>query len=234
MLREYAETRAAGPRYFTLCAKEAIDVRYFRQCGVLPFDSGKRSYPTVTFVEREAQDYAFIAETLGQTRLGLLGDLEAILLHPAYFPDEHRRLLATFPHDVVNLDFTGEVVRRNDPPYSDTLKAIEKLVELQSNSDLQRWHLFLTFRAAAATTSRPGAKQLRTILENNLADDEAKKAYGNRPSPPKMFKEQFSEVIRLGAAKVVAAKAAGCGFRMTIHGSYRYPRNPSCAKTRPF
>ena len=229
VLREYADTRAAGPRYFTLCAKEAIDVRYFRQCGVLPFDPGERSYPTVTFVEREAQDYAFIAETLGQTRLGLLGDLEAIVLHPADFPDEHKRLLATFPHDVVNLDFTGEVVRQNDPPYSDTLKAIERLVELQSSFNLQRWHMFLTFRAAAATTSKPGAEQLRALLENNLANDEARQAYGTRPSPTKMFKEQFSEVIRLGAAKVVAAKAAGCGFRMAIHGSYRYPRKPSAA-----
>ena len=44
-----------------------------------------------------------------------------------------------------------------------------------------------------------------------------------------MFKEQFSEVIRLGAAKVVAAKAAVCGFRMAIRGSYRYSRNPSAA-----
>ena len=229
VLREHAAARAAGPRYFTLCAKEAIDVRYFRRCGVLPFDPQERSYPTVTFVEREAQDYAFIAETLGQTRLGLLGDLEAIVLHPANYPDEHKRLLSTFPHDVVNLDFTGEVVRQNDPPYSDTIKAIEKLVELQSNFDLRRWHMFLTFRAAAATTSRPGSEQLRTLLENNLANDEAKRAYGTRPSPTKMFEGQFSEVIRLGAAKVVAAKAAGCGFRMAIHRSYRYARNPRAA-----
>ena len=110
---------------------------------------------------------------------------------------------------MVNLDFTGEVVRPKDPPYSNTLKAIEKLVELQSNYDLQRWHMFLTFRAAAATTSGPGAEQLCELLKSNLVDDEAKKAYGTRPSPTKMFKEQFSEVIRLGAAKVVAAKAAG-------------------------
>ena len=229
VLRKYATARAEGPRYFTLCAKEAIDVRYFRQCGVLPFNPKERSYPTVTFVEREAQDYASIAEMLGQTRLGLLGDLEAIVLRPADFPDEHRRLLATFPYDVVNLDFTGEVVRPKDPPYSNTLKAIEKLVELQSNYDLQRWHMFLTFRAAAATTSGPGAEQLCELLKSNLVDDEAKKAYGTRPSPTKMFKEQFSEVIRLGAAKVVAAKAAGCGFRMAIHGSYRYRRRPTVA-----
>ena len=99
VLREYVTARSRGPRYFTLCAKEAIDVRYFRRCGVLPFDPRERSYPTVTFVEREAQDYAFIAETLGQTRLGLLGDLEAIVLHPANFPKEYNRLLATFPHE---------------------------------------------------------------------------------------------------------------------------------------
>ena len=85
VLRKYATARAEGPRYFTLCAKEAIDVRYFRQCGVLPFNPKERSYPTVTFVEREAQDYASIAEMLGQTRLGLLGDLEAIVLRPADF-----------------------------------------------------------------------------------------------------------------------------------------------------
>ena len=96
-----------------------------------------------------------------------------------------KSLLATFPHDVVNLDFTGEVVRQNDPPYSDTLKAIERLVELQSNSDLQRWHLFLTFRAAAATTSKPGAEQLCKVLENNLDSDEAKKRVRHSPESDK-------------------------------------------------
>ena len=231
VLREYIKAGSKSPRYFTLCAKEAIDVRYFRRCGVLQFDQRERSYPTVTFVEREAQDYAFIAETLGQTRLGLLGDLEAIVLRPAQFPDEHQRLLSTFPHDVVNLDFTGEVVRPRDPPYSDTLKVIERLVELQSESDVRRWHLFLTFRAAAATTSEQAAEQLRELLDNNLVDNDAVQAYGNRPRPTEMLEEQFSEVIRLGAAKLVAAKAAGCGFRMTIHESYRYPRKPQGAPT---
>ena len=45
VLREHAKTRSEGPRYFTLCAKEAIDIRYFRQRGVLPFDSGERKLP---------------------------------------------------------------------------------------------------------------------------------------------------------------------------------------------
>src|SRR5260370_41534202 len=75
VFRRYFQLRGGTVTYLTLCAKYAIDVRYFRQKGLLLYDDEQKAYPTVTFIEKDAQDYAIIAEGLGTTRLGIKGDL---------------------------------------------------------------------------------------------------------------------------------------------------------------
>jgi hypothetical protein len=119
----------------------------------LPYDNEQKSYPTVAFVERDAQDYAAIAEGLGTTKLAIKGDLEEILVNPQQNPENSELLRRSFPYDVINLDFTGQVVREEDPPYSQTIRAIEKIIELQNVTGCDRWHMFLTFMARPETAN---------------------------------------------------------------------------------
>lgn len=213
-------------RYLTLCAKLAIDIRYFRSKGLLFFDQQQRNYPFVTFVERDSQDYAFIAESLGRTRLSLKGELEEILLKPDTYPKQFKDLSRTFPYDIINLDFTGEVVRPDDPPYNATIRAIEKIIELQHRTSSRRWHMFLTFKVRRETASGGADDELRGIIERNLADANARAAYGNRPSPTQLLAEQYKEFLRIGIAKFLADRAATHGFAFSLDASYYYERKP--------
>ncbi len=220
------KTESHHIRYLTLCAKLAIDIRYFRIKGLLFFDEQQKSYPFVTFIERDSQDYAFIAESLGRTRLPLKGDLEQILLHPEAYPKEFKDLTETFPHDIINLDFTGEVVRPEDPPYNETIRAIEKIIELQHQSSSSQWHMFLTFRARRETASGGADDELRDIIEKNLANQRARAAYGARPTPARLLTEQYKEFLRIGIAKFLASRAATYGYMFSLDASYYYERIP--------
>lgn len=211
-------------RYLTLCAKLAIDIRYFRSKGLLFFDKQQQSYPFVTFIERDSQDYAFIAESLGRTRLPLKGDLEEILLNPADYPKEFKDLSGTFPHDIINLDFTGEVVRPADPPYNTTIRAIEKIVELQRKASCKRWHMFLTFRVRRETASGGADDELRRIIESNLVNEAARTAYGTRPAPMELRAQEYKEFLRIGMAKFLAGIAATQDFTFALDDSYYYER----------
>jgi len=226
IFERYARERQLEVRYLTLCAKDAIDVRYFRNKGVLQYDREQRIYPTVTFVEKDAQDYAVIAETLGTTKLGIKGDLEEILVKPHEYPEIFEKLRASFPYDIVNLDFTGEVVREDDPPYSSTIRAIETVIELQNRANAAKWHMFLTFRACPQTSNHEADNELRTIVEANLQRVEAREAYGMRHSPVDLVRNQYEEFLRIGVAKFLASSASNRGYACSLENSYVYPRSP--------
>jgi len=226
VLKRYAASRKGGVRYFSLCAKLALDIRYFRRAGVLPYDDQEKRYPTVGFVEQEAQDYATISETLGKTRLGIHGNLERVLLRPDECPEDSQALKQSLPYDVVNLDFTGDVIPVRDAPYSSTIRGIEKLVALQMECGARDWHMFLTFRACRSTANEEATTELLEILESNLREREALAAYGDRPRPSVVRDSEYQEFLRVGFAKYLAGSAAHAGLAMTLEGSYVYPRQP--------
>lgn len=222
----YARQQNRSVRYLTLCAKYAIDVRYFRNKGVLEYDETQRIYPTVAFAEKDAQDYAIIAETLGTVMLGIKGDLEEILVRPDENPDNSEKLRKSFPYDIINLDFTGEVVREDDPPYSITIRAIERIIELQIDANAQHWHMFLTFRACPQTANHEADQELRGIIEQNFQNVQARAAYGARPAPEQLVHDHYEEFLRIGIAKFLANSAAQRGYASVLEGSYFYPRIP--------
>ena len=226
VFERYSLARGLELRYFTLCAKYAIDVRYFRQKGLLHYDEQQKIYPTVTFVEKDAQDYAIIAESLGTTRLGIKGDLEEILVNPEENPESAEKLRDSFPYDIINLDFTGEVVRADDPPYSQTFRAIERIMELQNAADCAEWHMFLTFRACPQTSNHEADNELREIIEGNLNNAAAQAAYRGRPQPRELVETQYQEFLRIGVTKFLASSSSQRGYACNLESSYIYPRNP--------
>jgi len=223
VFERHARLRDGAVRYLTLCSKEAIDVRYFALKGVLPRSAEKNEYPLLTFVEENPEDYAVIAETLGRVRLGIQARLEDVLLDEEH--EEHGSLVGTFPHDIINLDFCGEVMPKKDHPYSETVKCIEKVVSLQAEKDPTcPWHLFLTFRTHRVQQNEEANTQLREILENNLAKEHFKPAYGQRPPPSQLLDGDYPEFLRLGICKYVAFCAERQGYRMTLDSSWVYGR----------
>ncbi len=226
VFQRYSRLRGGTVRYLTLCAKYAIDVRYFRHKGLLPYDPEQKSYPTVTFIEKDAQDYAIIAEGLGTTGLGIKGDLEEILVKPEEDPENAEKLRESFPYDIINLDFTGEVVRSYDPPYSQTIRAIERIIDLQHAADCPEWHVFLTFRACAQTANHEADDELRAIMEGNLQNAPAHAAYLPRPEPRELVREHYEEFLRIGVTKFLASSSSQRGYGCNLENSYIYPRNP--------
>lgn len=225
----YSHARKGAVRYLTLCAKGAIDVRYFRQKGVLQHDPDLKAYPTLTFVESDAQDYAVIAETLGKVRLALRGALEEIVLEPTRFPRDHEALRRACPYDIINLDFTGDVVPAKDAPHSATIRTIEKLVEFQRDAGATEWHLFLTFNARKAGANQEAAEDLCGILDGNLGTESLREAYGARLASRILMEREWSEFVRLGVAKFLVFVASGLGYAASLDGSYRYRRREGTA-----
>jgi hypothetical protein len=226
VFQQCSRLRGKNLSYLTLCAKDAIDVRYFRQKGLLPYDDAQKIYPTLTFVERDPQDYAAIAEGLGTTRLGIRGDLEEILIKPEKSADAAKRFRQSFPYDIINLDFTGEVVRKYDPPYSQTIRAIERIIEFQNGAGCHKWHMFLTFRACPQTSNHEADEELCAIVVDNLQNTAAAAAYGARPTPPELIRRQYDEFLRIGLSKFLASRSCGHGYACTLESSYEYPRKP--------
>lgn len=226
VFRRYSSRRDSSPRYLTLCAKHAIDIRYFRLKGLLPYNDKEKIYPTVTFIESDPQDYAIIVESLGKTRLGIRADLEQVLVNPTEDPESSEALRNSFPYDIVNLDFTGQVARADDPPYSDTIRAIEKIIELQNAAGAQSWHMFLTFRACLQTSNHEADNELKAIIEGNLSNAAAQAAYGARPAPQDLVRNCYEEFIRIGIMKFLAHSALNRGYACNLENSYVYARNP--------
>jgi hypothetical protein len=210
-------------RYFTLCAKEAIDVRYFAQKGVLSRNPEANLYPSLTFVEADEEDYAIIAETLGRTRLAIRARLEETLLNHAH--PSHDELRASFPYHIINLDFCGDIVPKGDHPYSETIQCLDKVVELQRLAGAGPWHLFLTFRAQRTQANDDANAQLRDMVEGNFNRDALRQAYGNRPIPKDLLRDAYPEFLRISIAKYLAHTAKNHGYVANVESSWVYGRH---------
>ena len=218
----YKQQTGGRVRYLTLCGKLAIDVRYFAQKGVLQRNESLNEYPDVTFIEDQDQDYAIIAETLGRVRLPIHARLEDALLDSSHI--SHSDLVSSFPYHVLNLDFCGSIVPKEDHPFSETLQCINKVVELQAREGASRWHLFLTFRAQRSKANEEANNQLRTMVDGNLHQDQAKQAYGVRPTPNELLDNSYPEFLRISIAKFLANCAMKHSFATDMESSWIYSR----------
>jgi hypothetical protein len=223
VVSSYKRETRGRVRYLTLCGKEAIDVRYFAQKGVLQRNDSMNEYPDLTFIEADDEDYAIIAETLGRVRLSLRARLEDALLNPNHI--SHKDLVSSFPYHVLNLDFCGSIVPKDDHPFSETLQCIDKVVELQAGAGAMRWHLFLTFRAQRSRANEEANNQLCAIVNGNLDQAEARQAYGDRPPPNGLLENAYPEFLRLSIAKFLANCAMKHNCAVHIESTWIYSRN---------
>jgi len=221
-IASYSEVTGGSVRYLTLCGKEAIDVRYFALKAALRRNEAMNDYPDLTFIEANDEDYAIIAETLGRVRLSIHARLEDALLNSDHV--SHDDLVSSFPYHVLNLDFCGSIVPKEDHPFSETLQCINKVVELQAKEGAEHWHLFLTFRAQRSKANEEANNQLRAILNGNLDQNQAKEAYGARPTPDNLLEGSYPEFLRISIAKFLANCAMKHSFAANMKSSWIYSR----------
>jgi hypothetical protein len=224
VFEKYSTIRKRRVRYLTLCAKEAIDVRYFANKGVLYRNAEGNLYPSLTFVEADPEDYAAIAESLGRVALPILGRIEDVLLDASHA--SHHELIGSFPYDVINLDFCGDIVPVGDHPYAKTLRCIGKIIEVQANcAPRPDWHLFLTCRAQLAMGSPEAHEQLKQRLNGNLERPEFLEAYGERRPPATLLEANYPEFLRLAVCKLLAHQARQHGYAVDVQQTFVYARH---------
>lgn len=218
------EGRAEYLKYFTLCAKEAIDVCLFGvEENLIELDA--RGYPGVVFCECYADQYELITARLGRTR-GFLAYFEDLVLNRRT-PDSED-FYSELPFDVYNLDFTGVCFPRTDPPFSRTLEAIVDLIEtLGSHQYRQGFDMFLTFRAQRSAENESAISQLKRNIRDNRRqyrwyDAALTSRYGQDIRP--LLDRKYHEFLLRTLPKLLGRFGKQAGFCVACSHSMCYPR----------
>lgn len=157
-------------RYFTLCGREAIDVLLFERESIIRATT--RGYPDVCycdFSEDAPLEFAKLKEALGKTK-GFNMRFQNLVYDSTFI-----ELVRKEPFDVINLDFCGSCFPRYEAPDSATLRAIERILQLQSSVSFD---LFVTFRAQRSLENSEAIQELENAMTKNFDDfDEIKEAY---------------------------------------------------------
>ncbi len=209
-------------KYFTLCAKEAIDVHLF---GIknLVFHNG-RGYPKVVFCENMGEDFAQIATSLGRAR-GFLAEFEKLVLFKG--SEESDAFYDELPFDVLNLDFSGVCFPKSDPPYSRTLDAITTLISEMGQRFQHGFDLFLTFRAKRSEENKEAIKRLKANLRDNQSSydwfgDAFRTSY--QMSIGDLAIKRYYEFLILALPKFLGRFGKEAGFRVSCPKSLYYQR----------
>lgn len=150
-------------KYFTFCAKNALDVFMLEKEGLLYRDPETKRLVNVFFCEEKDEDFVIIEKLIGssETVQGFYGnftdliskdfdDVESINIEEGdslFDEDEDeetrrlRRLKTSqedlynsFPFDVINFDVYGNFFPEGDNRYSEQIKVLSKLFDLQKNN----------------------------------------------------------------------------------------------------
>jgi hypothetical protein len=210
-------------KYFTLCAKKAIDVLLFAVVENL-VELNELGYPSVVFCECFPDQYELITHSLRRTR-GFLAYFEDLVLDQD--SQESKDFYLELPFDVYNLDFTGVCFPRTEPPFSKTLDAIVTLIKvLGSPSYQQGFDMFLTFRAQRSGENEDAIRHLRHNIRDNRREyawfDDA--FLGRYADMGQLLTRRYHEFLLLTLPKLLGRFGNEAGFRMACTHRLCYPR----------
>lgn len=227
-------------KYFTLCAKEAIDVFMLELEKVLLRDQNKK-LPDVIICEKEPRDATEIFKLVRPPlkEAILVGELEKILTFQdtkettGLSPDEDvrdyrtRRLLRIkglserikehFPFDIINFDPYGNLLKP-DPEKNELYQSLKKIFELQ-----ERTTTFLLFITTPIFDIHPDSEsRLKSNLESNvLTHPDIRNALLSSVDTLDYDKIEEKKRIAVGFAKSVVI-SAGKGWSHKHHGIFVY------------
>ena len=208
--------RTSGLRYFTLCGADILDVKFLAAKGLL--ERNMRGYPGVAFCECESETYAEAATKLGATLLPLKMTFEEAV--------SRGKLDNYYPFDVYNLDFSRSCFPQNEPPTSQTIDAVTKVIAKQSEKKAP-FDLFFTFVAGYGIENQAVLRILSTYMEDNFAENPSlrqsfEKKFGMRLD--ELVRRRYHEFILVTFPKLIAFIGQDYGFSMTYMQRFWYKR----------
>jgi len=203
-------------KYFTLPGKWAWDIFFFEKNNIL--ERRGRGFPDVRFCDNNMQSYVTAKRILGNT-IGKKGNFEDLVLN------NRKEFWDGFPYDVYNLDFCGTCFPTEQPPFSDTFKAIAKIIENHVSSNNFPFILLLTMKALASETRNEAKEELKENIENNRRDPNfAEQINTVIPNTDTFVQRNFPDFIIISIPKVICHLAnTHCGVEIRYRA--KYPRN---------
>ena len=189
-------------RYFTFCAAEAIDIYMLEHERILERSDKTGYLEGVYFCEKDPTNFARIANLIGLSAQGFLGEFEKIVLFQddkettgktwgdgnfharevrkkLLYKDAHHRLRQAFPFDIINLDVCGVMFPPRKGIITPLLKSIIQILEWQTKSkflinerECNRFTLFLTSHIDQDDTDPKVIKQLEKRVNDNISTSE--------------------------------------------------------------
>jgi len=145
-------------KYFTLPGKWAYDIFFFEQKEII--EKRHRGFPDVRFCDNNVESYTTAKRLLGNT-IGIQRNFEDLVLK------DEKVFWDGFPYDLYNLDFCGTCFPDSQPPFSDTFKAIDKIIEKHMEVDYFPFTILLTMKAEKAETKQEAEEELIENIETN-------------------------------------------------------------------
>ncbi len=153
--------------YFSLCADTAYDVRFFKNSGLINFSS-ERPTP-FAYCEHHEESFRFLGDVYKAPCVGFLGEIEEIASDPTN--DLYGKFWGTFPYDVINLDFWGDI-HKVKHSINNVFYAINAIVSQQA---LLRkpYELWITWRAKDDRVGYNVESEYQDIIRYNLKSNQS-------------------------------------------------------------
>ncbi len=182
-------------KYFTLPGNWAFDILFFEQEGII--EKQVRGYPGVRFCENNSDSFATAKRLLGNT-IGIKRNFEKLVLNnkPVFWDG--------FPYDIYNLDFCGTCFPDNQPPFSDTFRAMTKIIRKHHMRRHFPFLIFLTMKASNPETRQEAKDQLIQNIEDNRGDSNFADIINSLiPNTNSFVRNKYVDFIILSIPKIV-------------------------------
>ena len=203
-------------RYFTLPGKWAYDIFFLEKEGIIAKDS--RGFPDVRFCDNNSKSYSDAKQLLGNT-IGKKENFEKLVL------ENQREFWDGFPYDIYNLDFCGTCFPDNQPPFSETFQAIEKIINQHAAKNHYPFIIFLTMKALERETNSQAKTQLIQNIETNRADiNFTQKLNALIPNTQTFISQNFVDFIIISVPKIICHLAQNyCDIETKTRAKYARP-----------
>jgi len=216
MLRGSPRRASDFARYFSLCGPEAIDVFFLAENGIV--QRGPRGFPGTAVCEANLEAFRDIAPKLGQCAGTFHGTFERVVTTPSFE--------RCCPFDIINLDFTSTLFPDWQDPNSNTVRAIQRMMQIQEEHR-RSFDLYLTFRARRPESNPSAVDELRQMMEENLqGDQDATRLFVNHcaPSVQDLLQKDFRDFIARTLPKLLIEFGAEHHFIAKHAATYSYER----------
>lgn len=205
-------------KYFTLPGKWAYDIFFFEIKGIVKRD--KRGFPGVRFCDNNSKSYSEAKKLLGNT-IGKKENFEKLVLENA------QEFWEGFPYDIYNLDFSGTCFPNNQPPFSETFQAINKIILEHLSKNYFPFTIFLTIKAMESETNPEAKKELKGNIEINRRNVNFKKQINSFiPDTDDFITNNFVDFIIISVPKVICHLAENqCDLEIRARAKYARPND---------